>query len=258
MRFKVYVQQPGEPAGEYAYRVLRKNILLTNLKPGECISAAEVAEALHISRTPVQGAFARLMADGLLNIFPQRGSYVSRIDIKRIGESVFMRNLAEQSVIRVLCQKGISSEGLMELESNLHQQSFSFERALYEEVFELDCRFHDVMYDLCGMGHINQALSSISADQHRVRLLKLNARIRWDQTVKEHAELIEAIRSRDAERGLRLSFEHVCRIVWDLKSVYCEYPDYFENGDDNLPDTFDYRLSHYYTMCEEGEENTFS
>lgn len=244
-------QIPSETVSDYAYRVLRKNILQAALEPGECISPIEVADILHISRTPIHNAYSRLMSDGLLNIYPQRGSYVSCIDMKRVHESVFMRNLLDQAAIRQLCSAGISDEGLIALESNLRQQNFYFMQDQPMEVFELDNAFHKLIYDLCGMEYTYRALQSISADHHRVRILKLYAHLRWTQTMDEHADMIRAIQSQDVAAGLRLSYEHVSRVAWDLESVHQAYPAYFENWEAYPPQQLGYRMEQYYNMYED-------
>lgn len=248
MDLVLFPKNASESIGEYAYRVLRKNIIQINLKPGFCLSPVEVAQALHASRTPVHGAFARLMTDGLVDIFPQRGSYVSMIDMKRVYESIFMRNLLDQAVIRILCERDIPEAGVIKLEANLQRQQFCYEKNMLDAVFELDNQFHELIYSLGGMDYLQQALQSIVADQHRVRFLKLHSHLRWEQTVDEHKMLIQAIHDKNVELGCRQSYEHVARFAVDIKSAYTQYPEYFTNWDDHYPDKFSFKLDAFYNM----------
>lgn len=248
MELTLYPKNVSESIGEYAYRVLRKNIIEINLKPGFCLSTVEVAQTLKASRTPVHGAFARLMGDGLVDIFPQRGSYVSMIDMNRVYQSIYMRNLLDQSIIRTLCETSVSEEGIIQLEANLQHQQFCYERNMLAEVFDLDNRFHEQLYVLAGMNYLQQALQSIVADQHRVRFLKLHSHLRWEETMQEHKTIIKAIREKNVELGCRESFEHVARFAVDIKSAYDQNPEFFTNWDENYLQKLSLKLDAFYNM----------
>ncbi|WMJ84922.1 GntR family transcriptional regulator [Oscillospiraceae bacterium LTW-04] len=248
MNLTMYPQKSSETMGDYIYRTLYKNIIHLNLIPGECLSPLEVAQAFGSSRTPVQGAFSRLLSDGLLDIFPQRGSYVSIINIKRVYESIFMRNLLEQAVVRVLCEKEVPESGIVELEANLSQQNFYYEKNMIQDVFDLDNKFHRTMFELAGLEHIQQALESIVADQYRVRVIKLHSRLRWEQTVDEHQKLIDAIRQKNVELGCRQSFEHIARFGVDIEAAYKLYPQYFSNWNPEFLQMFTCKMDAFYNM----------
>lgn len=204
------------------------------LPPGTAISPIEVAAELGISRTPLQSACSRLAADGLLTIFPQKGSYVSLIDLQRVYESVYMRNILDQSAVRNLCGSPRLKEALLPLEANLNQQEFSLKMATVEEIIELDNRFHKIIYEMGGMSNIQRALSSISADQDRVRYMKLKSKIRMTETVNEHRKLLKSIKQRDADSASMISYEHISNFGVDITSIYNQHPDYFTNWDEKL------------------------
>ena len=253
MELKKYPQLPAEPAAEYVYRILRKNILIANLQPGECVSPVEVSDLLGVSRTPIQGAVVRLTGEGLMHVYPQRGSYVSHIDMRRVGESIFLRNLAEQSVMRTLCKRGISDEESMELQTNLYQQKFGFERGMYEEVFELDNAFHQLLFKMADRENTYHAIHTISADQQRVRLLKLKQGLRWQQTCGEHEGLVQVVQEKNPQLGIRLSFEHISRFAVDLESVHQAYPDYFVNWETHPLEIPSGQMEHFYIIHEKEE-----
>ena len=58
-------------------------------KPGECISEVELGNQLNVSRTPVREAIVRLSEEKLIDVFPQKGSFVSKIDLNLVDEAVF-------------------------------------------------------------------------------------------------------------------------------------------------------------------------
>jgi GntR family transcriptional regulator, rspAB operon transcriptional repressor len=220
-------REPTESISDYAYRVLRKNIIYLNIKPGESISENTVASALNVSRTPVRETFSRLVGDYLLEVYPQKGTYVPLIDMKRVRESFFMRIAMEDAIIKEACNN-FPEEDLFLLESNLNQQVFCYNKNRFDEVFELDNQMHELIYKGCGMEHIWEAIRSISADQYRVRYLKLTTKIRWNETIEEHRKIIQAIKNKDSEAGYKIMHDHVIKLDSDVEVLKQKYPDFFK------------------------------
>ena len=69
-----------EPNREYAFRIVKDNIINMEIKPGSLIGEQEIATQLGISRTPVHEAFLELSKSKIVNILPQKGCSVSLID----------------------------------------------------------------------------------------------------------------------------------------------------------------------------------
>ena len=135
----------GETAREYALRVLKENIISLELKPGTAVSENELAAELGISRTPVREALSELVKVSILEIYPQRGSFVSLIDPKMVDESRFLRKVLDRAVIEVACNMA-SPVILDEMEENVHLQEFYLEKQDADRIFELDNAFHKLIY----------------------------------------------------------------------------------------------------------------
>lgn len=218
----------SETIREYSYRVMRKNIIYLNIKPGEIISENIVAEALDSSRTPIRETFSKLLSDGLLEIYPQRGTYISLIDMNRVKESLFMRLILEEAIMKLACEN-FSEENLFLLESNFNQQLFCHSKNKFAEMFELDNNMHEIIYKSCNMGHIWQAIKNISADQYRIRYLKLLTKLRYDETIEEHSAIIKAIKNKNSITGCKIAYHHVENLNSDSEIVKQKYNDYFKN-----------------------------
>ena len=106
----------------YTYRVLKENIMRLNLKPGESISEIELSEALNVSRTPVREAIVKLSEEKLVDVFPQRGSFVSKINLNLVEEAVFLRELCEKKILEIACKDPVSDTLINELEKNIEYQ----------------------------------------------------------------------------------------------------------------------------------------
>ena len=77
----LYEKKEEESKKEYAYRILKENIMSLELKPGELLSEVELSEKLNISRTPIREVIMRLKNEHLIEVKPQSGTYVSLIDL---------------------------------------------------------------------------------------------------------------------------------------------------------------------------------
>lgn len=240
----------AESATEYAYRVLQNNIVHMILTPGTAISPLEAAAELNISRTPLQSACSRLASDGLVTIIPQKGSYVSLIDLQRVYESVFMRNLLDQAAVRRLCTGVKSEEAILALEANLNQQEFYLKTNAAQEIMELDNEFHSTIYTMSGLSNVQAALGNLFMDQDRVRYLKMQSKIRMQDTVAEHKALLAAIKIGDGDLGSRLSYEHVSKFGVDMASIYEQNKTFFSNWDENLLSHFECKHELFYNMVQ--------
>lgn len=227
MNLELEEQFASESIKEYSYRILKKNIINFNLKPGESISETIIAEIFHASRTPIRETFSRLVSDGLLDIYPQKATRVSLIDEKRVFESLFMRRVQEEAMIEVACN-GIREEILFELESNLNQQHFYFEKKRFIDLFRLDNEMHELYFRGCDMEHIWTAMQSISSDQYRIRHLRLESISGWQRALREHEALITYVRSRKTAEARQLMHDHIGRLENAAKNCKESYPDYFK------------------------------
>ena len=132
-----FTLKPIQPVStrDAVYDSLRTLILQLELPPGTAISEKDISLKFNVSRTPVRDSFVRLAQEGLLEVYPQRGSYVSLIDIDLVEEARFMREQLEVAVVRLACAS-FPAERLAELERNLSQQRVSIEAHDYRLMFE--------------------------------------------------------------------------------------------------------------------------
>ena len=77
------------------------------LPPGSIVSENEISAALNLSRTPIREALIELSRSKLVEILPQKGSYVTRIDLDLAEESRFLRCVVETAVFRQAAEQQI-------------------------------------------------------------------------------------------------------------------------------------------------------
>ena len=112
---------PTQPVNQQIYRILRRDIVHCLIPPGTPLSEKEVSVRFAVSRQPVREAFIKLAENGLIQIRPQRGSYVNKISLSQVRNGCFVRQAIECAVVRRAAGM-INEEQLYQLEQNLHQQ----------------------------------------------------------------------------------------------------------------------------------------
>lgn len=190
--------------------VLRRAIVTLELKPGEILDKGAICERLGVSRFPVSEAMARLQAEGLVDIMPQRGTMVSRVKIADVVEFMLIRKALEGEAIRVLMAH--RPEGVLEeLEGVLDDQAIAAKKSDHEMFHNLDVRFHEILFEAMHFGRIRAIIESARANLTRGRLLILDRR-RLQVTQAEHKDIVDAIASgntADAVASMRLHIDNV-------------------------------------------------
>lgn len=217
-----------QSAREYVIRVLKQNIIDNHLEPGQMISEKEIAEELSVSRTPVREAFIRLEQEQLLEIFPQKGTIVSLIDLNLVEEARFLRYTLETAVIRLACQIDFGPY-LMELEENLTMQDFCFKTKNYPKLLNLDNLFHRIIFTACKKEWTYSVIEAMNVHFSRVRMLRLTSSIDLEQVNFEHRQLFEAIQTKDADKGEEIMKAHLTSVIIQQKILKQQYPKYFKN-----------------------------
>ena len=224
MNFTNRLQQ--ETARDYAFRVLRDNIVSLELKPGTLISENEMAMELGLSRTPVREAIIDLAKVSFIETIPQRGSYVALIDTKMVEESRFLRKVLDEAVIEVACDIA-DSASIDAMEENVHLQEFYLEKADTNRIFELDNAFHKLIYSAAEKDIIYDIRSTMMLHFDRVRTLSVEA-VKDMKIVGDHRGMLEAIKGHDKEAAVALVEKHLGRYRVDETKIREEFPAYFK------------------------------
>lgn len=215
-----------ETGREYVLRVLKENIVQLELEPGSRISENELAAEIGVSRTPIREALIELSKSKIVEIYPQRGSYVSLIDWGLVEEAQFMRLTLEKAVIRLACQ-GLDEEKIQGLEKNVKLQQFYKNNNDTGELIELDNQFHKELFEITDKSHIYKLMSGIILHFDRLRTLRTKT-IDHQYVVDDHLALLNAIRMRDVQAGEETMERHLTRHVIDEEIVRSKYPQYFK------------------------------
>lgn len=217
----------NETARQYALRVLKHNILSLELKPGQLISESETGERLGLSRTPVREAFKDLAVASIVEILPQKGTFVSLIDMEMVEEARFLRNITERVIIELICGN-ISQADLDALEENVILQELIVTRGDYNRFIALDNSFHALLFKACGKTRTHDFISGMMIHFDRVRFLNLKE---MDMTgpLADHKNMLLAIKENDKRAAAAEVDKHLTRVLSDKIYLYDLHPEYFKN-----------------------------
>lgn len=214
----------NENSRNYAYKVLKENIMQLHIKPGEALMENEVSVSLNLSRTPVREAFIKLSEEKLLDIYPQRGTYVSLIDSNLVEQAIFARSILEKEVLKLACNY-FPSESLLEL-----KKICSFQKSILTisedslEFYNLDNQFHKTIYLGCKKENIWEMIDSLSAHYNRLRALDALTKQNLFSVLKQHELIIEIIENKKIDEVDKIIDEHLNNYKHVMmKEKYSEY-----------------------------------
>lgn len=207
-----------EPLASQVYRILRDEIIALRLAPGQLVSEKEIAEVLKASKTPVREALIRLDIDGLVEIVPKSGTYVTSIRINKYMEACFIRLQLEIGAVRRAAEQIVDGAQVEPLDQLLKQQAEALEAEDYPRFFTLDQALHQCFFQMAGVPGVWEMMLRTQAEVNRMRHLKRIKNIRRGPAVlKEHKAIVEAIRAQDADAAEQALVAHIGSLEHEIQ-----------------------------------------
>lgn len=211
---------------ERVYEALRSAILTLEFPPGAVIRKGAICEQLGVSRTPVSDAVLKLETEGLVEVVPQSATRVSRISMKEIRESAFLREALEVAAIEYATEHK-TDELVGRLSRSVHLQKLQLEDGDYEEFHKTDQEFHRTILDFCKVSRMPDAIRFVSNPVERARYLLLPEPGRVSETLAEHARILEAVRKGDPAAARTAMQDHLRQLLKRLAPLEKERPELF-------------------------------
>ena len=187
---------------------LREDILSGKYEEHEELKEVAISEEMGVSRTPVREAFRQLELEGLIQIIPNKGAYVTGITEKDVKDIYIIRSLLEGLCARWATEH-ITPEQMEEMEENVYLAEFHASKGHLEQLAELDTRFHDILYEACDSKILEHQLKDFHQYVLRVRKKTLSNANRGPKSNAEHARIMEAIKNKDADLAESLAQQHM-------------------------------------------------
>lgn len=204
---------------------LRRRVLRGELPPGARLSETEIASEIGVSRQPVREAFIRLAGDGLAEIRPQRGTYISKISMSAVLSARLIREAVEGDLARLTAGlRPPAALAAMQAEIALQHQA---DRAGDVNAFiESDDRFHRLLAVAAGHEAVWNDLERLKSQMNRLRHMSMRDFDRA-QTIAQHQDILDAVQQGDAARASDAARLHLRQMLTELPAMAARYPEYF-------------------------------
>lgn len=197
------------------FHKIRDDILSGKYKEHEELKEVAIGDELGVSRTPVREAFRQLELEGLIQIVPNKGAYVTGITPKDVHDIYMMRGLLEGLCARWACEK-ITKEQMEEMEENIYLSEFHASKGHYDQMADLDNRFHEILYEAGDSKMLEHTLKDFHQYVLRVRKTTLSQEARSKSSNEEHKLIMEAIKENKPDEAEKLANQHLVNAYKNL------------------------------------------
>ena len=211
------------------FLAIREAIMELNFLPGEIIRKHDICNALGVSRSPVSEALAKLRNEGLVEVVPQSGTFVSRFSLQDIKEGAFLREAIELACIEILASN-ISEQQLIDLNRNLKLQKVLAESDDYQGFYQLDAKMHGMIMDFTGYKNLAKVTKPgwVQVDRARQLLLPVDGRLK--KAFQEHRAVIKALEQNDVALAREKMRTHLNQLILLLTPLEKKHPHLFDNS----------------------------
>lgn len=203
---------------QQVYKQIREMIFRYEIVPGQKLQYQDLADKLGVSRTPIKNALNFLEKDGLVQLTPNKGFYVTELSVEEAVELFELREILEVEAVRLAIMR-FTEQSFMNLVKKQEEYENSLDHHIDRERFLIDRDFHlQIAVMACNSAlhkHIKQVLE-MTFLKHRIDRLK---NIRGYEVRIEHHNIIQAIRDRDEKKAMECVRYHIQRHRSNIISI---------------------------------------
>jgi DNA-binding GntR family transcriptional regulator len=213
-------------AADLVYDALYQAIGTMAMVPGTPLQEKMLTQRFGVSRTPVREALIRLAEDGLVDVFPQSGTFVSRVPVEALPEAVEVRQALEDMAVRRTAAIAMPAD-MARLDVLLMQQELMAGLGDTGAFHEADEGFHEAIAQIAGYRSLARLLRQVKLQINRARRLTLPVEGRMEHVIVEHRRIRDAIAMHEIEAAREAMRAHLSVVIPDIAWLRREYPDYF-------------------------------
>jgi len=193
---------------DLAVERIRQAIVEGRLAFGEQVSEGSLAAQLGISKTPVREALLRLKPDGLVEIHPQRGTFVFRVSEQEVAEICRFREILESAALAEAMTRDRAA--LVErLDRNVAAMAAATRRGQLKRLPQIDAEFHGAILACCGNGYLRAAYSLIEHKIHALRWRLPEHNTQVEHCRHNHAVIVDQVREGSVARAQSTLRRHI-------------------------------------------------
>jgi len=212
--------EPPRSQSEAAYLLIRDRILSLALRPGSLVHEAQLREELSIGRTPIREALQRLAHEKLVRSVPNRGTFVTDVNITDLARITEVRVVLEGHAARLAAERATVADraAIEELLTRLSSVELPDQR----ELMKLDQEIHRSIYRCARNSFLESTLERYFNLSLRLWFLVLDQGVRLREAVTEHRTLLEAILAGDGDGAEHAMRSHVAGFEAEIRKVLVE------------------------------------
>ena len=216
---------PRASASARVTDVLREAIVSMQLKPAELVDKLALCERLGLSRSPVSEALSRLQQEGLVEIEPQRGTFVSRLRLSDMRQNLFLRRALEVETVRELASH-MPAEVLEALSRNMRYQRAAAAAQDRVGFHALDLEFHEILLSALSFSRVKAVVDTARSGLERARRLLATPR-RNSDTLLEHERIFVSLEAGNADAAAEAMRAHLNAVMREIDALAIAHPDIF-------------------------------
>lgn len=214
-------------AGVAAYERLREAIVHCHLRPAAILSEADLAARLGVSRTPVREALRRLAREGLLEVSPQVGTFVSKLRRNTIADALFLREAIECAAVRLAVRAPLDER--KSLLTFVSRQRAAIRAGDVEENLRQDEALHKRLIELSGHPGAWEAVRQARAHLERLRRIAIPELHGNRSAVEQHEQIATAVIKGDADAAVTHLRTHIRLVEGFIDGIAAHHQDYFDD-----------------------------
>jgi DNA-binding GntR family transcriptional regulator len=206
---------PSKLGEDQIYTILRNAIFNAELPPGTQLIESSLAMAFDVSRTPIRSVLQRLKYEWLVQVIPNRGSFVYCPTPREAEEIFHVRGLLEPEAVRLAAER-ITPWELDKLEALLEEESQCYIRNEPHQALQVIDEFHKTMIKASKNNYLIRCLEETLSLSHIILTFYDVSGANNSHTFKEHQDILQALRDKDADQAKNLAHQHIPSIMGDI------------------------------------------
>ena len=216
------------------FDLLRQEILEATLPPGAPLSEHALSQRFGVSRTPIRESLLRLAEEGLVQIIPQVGTFVTLISLAKVYEAQFIREALECAAVRSAARSQRTDIHL--LDAIMDEQRTAATKGDADAFYVADEQLHAAIAAASGYPRVWTVASSEKLQLDRVRMLDMTQRPDLSELVEQHSAICRGLALRNAAQAEEAMRAHLHDVFVRLSPLVARYREYFTDLDATAPE----------------------
>lgn len=206
------IKAVGKPRsmGDVAYDILREAIIKGDLAPGQRLIEHKLSAQMKVSRIPIREAVKKLEHEGLVEKTEGRGFVVKSLSKDDVEETFGIRAILE-SYAAFLATERITDVLIDKLEQSIDESREALASGDMEKLMQHNTQFHEIIYKAAGSPKLYSLINTFRDFISRYRRPLLANPDYAGVSLKDHVEMVAAMRERDKEKVENLVKKHILR-----------------------------------------------